>query len=71
MKDLTKIIQKYNSYIGLVNKIGEYLEAIYSLPPRGEGAKAQVHNEIEELFRQLNGQSKSLELDILMKINED
>lgn len=71
MKDFTNIIQKYNSYIGIVNKVGEYIEAIYSLPPRGDGAKQQANNEIEELFRKLNGQSKSLELDIFMKINEE
>lgn len=63
-----KLIQKCNSYIGLVNKLGKYVKALCDLPPQGEGARKQVSTEITDLFNQLDGQSKSLKNTIISVI---
>ena len=65
---MKKAINQYNSFVGVVNKVGEYNQSISNLPPHGDGAKKQVDKEIRELFKQLNGQAKSLESTILRVI---
>lgn len=62
---MKKLIQQYHTFIGVANKVAEkaaaYIEAICALPINGECAKEQAEKEIKEIFKQLNGQSKSLE----------
>lgn len=62
---MKKLPLKFKSFAGIANKVGRYVNAICSLPPQGEGAKAQVAEEVRQLFKELNGQSKSLENAIL------
>lgn len=66
---MNKLILKANSFVGICNKAIEYTNAITLLPPRGENAKAQAIEEVKEVFRQLNGQSKSLENALIEAIN--
>lgn len=65
---MKKLISRYNSFIGVVNKLAEYVNALCTLPPQGTGAKEQVVKEVQEIFRQLNGQSKSLENAIISAV---
>ncbi len=65
---MNKLILKANSFVGICNKAIEYTNAITSLPPRGENAKAQASEEVRQVFRQLNGQSKSLENSLIEAI---
>ena len=65
---MKNVINRYNSFTGVVNKIGEYIQSTLYLPLHGEGAKEQVGKEVRELFKQLNGQAKSLESAILRAI---
>lgn len=58
---MEKLQLKTNSFVGVCNKVVDYVNAVMQLPPQGEHAKAQVTKEVRELFKQLNGQSKSLE----------
>lgn len=58
---MKKLQLKANSFVGVCNKVVDYVNAIMQLPPQGEHAKSQVVKEVRELFKQLNAQSKSLE----------
>ena len=62
---MNELIQQYNSYVGLVNKLGEYVRSAITLPPQGSGAKEQFSQEDDTLFRQLAGQEKALKREIL------
>lgn len=66
---MDKLILKAKSFVGMCNKAVEYVNAITQLPPHGENTKAQAVEEVRELFRQLNGQSKSLENALIGAIN--
>lgn len=62
---MNELIQLYNSYVGLVNKLGEYVQSVIALPPQGSGAKEQFRQEVDILFRQLAGQEKALKRAML------
>lgn len=62
---MNKLIQQYNSYVGLVNKLGEYVQSVITLPPQGNGAKTKFRQEVDTLFRQLAGQEKALKRAML------
>lgn len=62
---MNELIQQYNSYVGLVNKLGEYVQSVITLPPQGDGAKEQFRQEVDTLFRQLAGQEKALKRAML------
>lgn len=65
-----KIIKNYNILTTQLLSIEEYINALCSLPPQGDGAKEQVVKEVKELFKVLNAQSKSLEIALISAIYE-
>ncbi len=52
-----KLIQKYNCFIGVANKLGKYVQAINMLPPQGEAAK-RASKERNRRFVQAVGRVK-------------
>lgn len=67
---MNELLQLYNSYVGLVNKVGEYVQSLIALPPQGDGAKEQFRQEVDTLFRQLAGHEKALKRAIIEVDNE-
>lgn len=64
-----KLINSTKSFVGVCNKVVEYINSILLLPPQGEATKAQVVKEVKDLFKQINGQSQSLEKILISVIN--
>lgn len=67
---MNELIQQYNSYVGLVLKLGEYIQSVMALPPQGDGAKEQCKREVNTLFRQLAGQEKALKR-VMLEVDDE
>lgn len=67
---MNELRRQYNTYVGLVNKLGEYIQSLIILPPQGDGAKEQFRQEVDNLFRQLVGQEKALR-QAIMEVDDE
>ena len=68
---MDELVRRYNLYIDGVNKIGEYIQCIADLPPKGTGAKKEVKREIGVLFTILAGAEKALKDALLEQVGDD
>ena len=68
MSKMRKIVKEHNELCDAVNKLGEYIQAIDTLPPTGAGARVQVCNEITVVCESILRRVKSCSTLLVEKI---
>ena len=66
-----KLVDRYCKLIKNAGTLGEYIEALTTMPPRGDGARGAVEEEVSELCAEMRKGLQSIESMLKNKIWEE
>lgn len=66
-----KLVDRYCEFIKNAGTLGEYIEALIAMPPRGDGARDAVEEEVSELCVEMRKGLQSIESMLKNKIWEE